>query len=256
MTHKDAFGLTDKRILITGASSGIGRQCAISCSRKGAKLVLLGRDQSRLNETLALLSRRTQHLIYSVDLLEYDRVSVFIDEIVSKIGRFDGVINCAGISTTLPLNSLSSDKMEYFLRTNVIGPINLTRQLVKSDHFSESGGSVIFISSVMSVVGDKGKALYSSTKGALVSTVRSLAVELATRQIRVNAVSPGVVESPMSKNAVYSNNVESLNRIRSLHPLGLGLPEDVANACIFLLSDAGRWVTGINLIIDGGYTAH
>jgi len=107
----------------------------------------------------------------------------------------------------------------------------------------------------MGVAGENGKTLYSLTKGALVAAVKSMAIELAPRKIRVNAISPGVVESPMSRSAVYSRDAASLNKIQSLHPLGLGKVDDVANACIFLLSDASAWITGINLIVDGGYLA-
>ncbi len=255
MIQKNVFSLRNKKIIITGASSGIGRQCAISCSRMGAKLILLGRDQTRLNETLGMTLMPSKHISFTVDLLEFDNVASIVTEAVSTIGRVDGLINCAGISTTLPINAISINKLEHYLWTNVIGPINLTRQIVRSGHISSSGGSIIFISSVMGVVGEKGKTLYSTTKGALISAVRSIAVELASRQIRVNSLSPGVVKSPMSENAIYNKDEDSLNNIKAIHPLGLGLPEDVANACIFLLSDAARWITGINLIVDGGYTA-
>jgi len=255
MIQKNVFSLRNKKIIITGASSGIGRQCAISCSRMGAKLILLGRDQTRLNETLGMTLMPSKHISFTVDLLEFDNVASIVTEAVSTIGRVDGLINCAGISTTLPINAISINKLEHYLWTNVIGPINLTRQIVRSGHISSSGGSIIFISSVMGVVGEKGKTLYSMTKGALISAVRSMAVELASRQIRVNSLSPGVVKSPMSENAIYNKDEDSLNNIKAIHPLGLGLPEDVANACIFLLSDAARWITGINLIVDGGYTA-
>ncbi len=241
--------------MVTGASSGIGRQCAVTCSRAGARVVLLGRDQARLKDTLNKMEDQDKHVIYSVDLIQYDRVAEIIKDLVAHKGRIYGLINCAGISTTLPLNAISPQKMEEFFRTNVIGAINLTKHAVKSAHFSETGGSVVFISSVMGVAGENGKTLYSMTKGALIAAVRSMAVELAPRKVRVNTVSPGVVESPMSRSAVYSKDEESLNRIRSLHPLGLGKPEDVANACLFLLSDEARWITGTNLVVDGGYLA-
>ena len=127
--------------------------------------------------------------------------------------------------------------------------------LLNKLHFSEDGGSIVFISSVMGVVGENGKTLYSMTKGALISAVKSMSVELAPRKIRVNAISPGMVETPMSKNAIYSRNEESLDKLRKMHPLGFGKPEDVANASVFLLSDASRWITGTNLIVDGGYLA-
>jgi len=249
------FSLTGKLILITGASSGIGRQCAITCSQMGANVAIFGRDHDRLKETLGLMEDTDKHFVCVVDLLEYDKVAEIVNEVVKQKGSIDGLINCAGISTTLPLNAVSPQKMELFYQTNVIGSINLTKHVVKTAHFSESGGSLIFISSVMGVAGEKGKTLYSMTKGSLIAAARSMAIELAPRRIRVNTISPGVVESPMSKSAVYSKDEESFRRIISLHPLGLGVPEDVANACIYLLSDASRWVTGTNLIVDGGYLA-
>jgi NAD(P)-dependent dehydrogenase (short-subunit alcohol dehydrogenase family) len=147
------------------------------------------------------------------------------------------------------------EKMDEFFHANVHSAINLTRIVTKQSRKSEEGASVVFISSVMGIVGENGKSLYSMTKGALIAGARSLAIELAPRNIRVNCISPGVVESPMSKGAIYSRNEESLNKIRGMHPLGLGRPEDVANASVFLLSDASRWITGTNLIVDGGYLA-
>ena len=121
---------------------------------------------------------------------------------------------------------------------------------------TSQGGSIIFISSVMGMVGETGKVLYGMTKGALIAGTKSLALELARKKIRVNCISPGVVVSPMSENAIYSKDEKSLQRIKDLHPLGLGEAEDVANSCIFLLSDAGKWISGTNLVVDGGYTAH
>lgn len=251
----NSFSLENKLILITGASSGIGRQCAINCSKMGASVVLLGRNRERLKETQISMKYPENHLIYSVDLLEFDKISEIVKEIVLKKGKIYGLINNAGISTTLPLSSVSPAKMDNFFKTNVIGAVNLTRQVVKISNFYQKGGSLIFLSSVMGSVGEKGKSLYAMTKGAIISTVKSLALELACRNIRVNSISPGVVETPMSKNAIYSRNQKSYNEIINKHPLGLGTPEDIANACIYLLSDASRWVTGTNLIVDGGYLA-
>ena len=253
--QSDPFSLENKLILVTGASSGIGRQCAVVCSNMGARVALFGRDPARLDTTLQMMKEPERHTKYLVDLVDYKKVEEIIPDLVSARGNIDGLINCAGISTTLPINSSTPEKMELFFKTNVIGPMNLTRLVVKPSHFSKTGGSVIFISSVMGVVGESGKVLYSLTKGALVASVKSLAVELSTRNIRVNAISPGVVESPMSQRAVYSKDQESLSRINGLHPLGLGTSEDIANACVFLLSDSGKWITGTNLIVDGGYLA-
>ena len=250
------FLLEGKVIIVTGASSGIGRQCAISCSRMGAVIALMGRNQERLMETLNSMDNQDNHVAYSLDLIDYDKVVEKVQELVNEKGKISGLINCAGISTTLPLNALSPEKMCLFFQTNVIGATNLTKQVVRPSNFSDSGGSIIFISSVMGVVGEKGKTLYSMTKGALIPAVRSMSLEFAARKVRINCISPGVVETAMSKNAVYSQDKDSLERIKSLHPLGLGSPEDVANACVFLLSDASRWITGTNLIVDGGYLAH
>ena len=249
------FQLTGKNILITGASSGIGRQCAITCSRMGANVILFGRNQERLNETLNCMDNISNHLVYSVDLLEYEKVEKIMNEIIQQKRIVHGLVNCSGISTTLPLKMISPQKMDDFFHANVHSSINFTKLAAKRASFSEDGGSIIFISSVMGVVGESGKTLYAMTKGALIAASKSLAIELADRKIRVNSISPGVVDTPLSQKSVYSQNEESLNKIKSYHPLGLGHTEDVANACVFLLSDASKWITGINLIVDGGYTA-
>ncbi len=251
----EIFRLDNKIVVITGASSGIGRQCAITCSYMGAQVVLLGRDSNRLNETLEQLHQPAKHMLFSVDLTDYDNVQQIVTQITGKLGRVSGLINSAGISTTLPFHMGKPQKMDEFFHANVHSAFNLTRMIVRPEIVAEKGASIVFISSVMAVVGENGKSLYSMTKGALIAGARSLAVELAPRSIRVNCISPGVVESPMSKASVYSRNEEALNKIKGLHPLGLGQPEDVANACVYLISDASRWVTGTNLLVDGGYTA-
>lgn len=249
------YALNDKIIVITGASSGIGQQCAISCSQMGAKVMLMGRDPERLSETLQAMKDPNKHQTYDFDLCDFKKANIAIKDIRSQFGEINGLINCAGISTTLPLNAVSTDKMEVFFRTNVLGALNLTKLVVSGTNFSKQGGSIIFISSVMGVVGAKGKTLYSMTKGAIVSVTKSLALELAPRAIRVNSVAPGVVQTPMSQSSFYSRNAEALDFVKKQHPLGLGTPEDVANACVFLLSDAARWITGTDMIVDGGYLA-
>lgn len=252
---QDAFSLQNKTILITGASSGIGRQCAMSCEQKGAALILLGRDQKRLEETMGLMKDKVRHITYSIDLCEFDTVETLMDDIIQKKGKINGLIHAAGISTTLPFKMMNPEKLEYFFRTNVFAAMNLTRFALKKTCISDEGGSVVFISSVMGMVGETGKSLYGMTKGALIAAVRSLSLEYGPRRIRFNCISPGVVETPMSQKSVYSQDEASLSYIKSLHPLGIGLPDDIANACIYLLSDASKWVTGTNLIVDGGYTA-
>lgn len=249
------FQLSGQTILITGASSGIGRQCAISCSQQGAKLVLMGRRIAALTETASLCATTTI-LTFAADMEDAAALEKTVVEAVKTIGRISGVIHCAGISTTLPLRMIRPEKLEQFLRVNLIGAIELTRLVCKPTHFSRDGGSIVFLASVMGVVGEQGKTIYSATKGGLIAAAKSMALELARRQIRVNCVSPGVVVTPMTEAAAYNRDEASLAAVTSLHPLGLGDVKDVANSCIFLLSDAARWITGINLCVDGGYTAH
>jgi NAD(P)-dependent dehydrogenase (short-subunit alcohol dehydrogenase family) len=145
--------------------------------------------------------------------------------------------------------------MEIFFQTNVFAAYNLTKEVCKMGHFAKEGGSIVFISSVMGTVGENGKSLYSMTKGALLSGVRSLACELASKKIRVNSVSPGVIITPINEHMPHIADHEKRAVLESQHLLGLGTTEDVANACIYLLSDASSWVTGTNLFVDGGYTA-
>jgi len=252
----DPFSLEGKNIIVSGASSGIGRQCAWSCEAKGATVILLGRDRNRLDQTLKGMSNITKHLVYSLDLCDYSRVEDILRDAVAKVGKIDGVINSAGISTTLPFKLVKDGNLERFFQVNVYAAINLSRLVLKTCYMSETGGSIIFISSVMAEAGEVGKSVYCMTKGALLSGSRSLAMEYASRKIRFNCISPGVVATPMSQKSVYSRDDVSYKKIVELHPLGIGQTTDVAYACIYLLSDASKWVTGSNLVVDGGYLAH
>ena len=247
------FTLENKNIIVTGASSGIGQQVAINCSKMGARVTLIGRNAERLEETKSQLEGEG-HLVLSYDLTDLEHQKEMVADIVAKQGTVDGLVNCAGISTTLPLKLMSPEKVEEFFNTNVFAAIELTRQVLNVKHVSKNGASVIFFASVMGCVGENAKSLYSMTKGALISGARSLAVEYAPKKIRVNVVSPGVVETPINKNQPYLADPEKRVLTEKMHPLGIGTTEDIANACIYLLSDASRWVTGQNLIVDGGYT--
>lgn len=247
--------LGGRAVLVTGASSGIGRACAVICSRLGARLALLGRDAGRLAQTLAQCERPQEHAVAALDLADHGQFDGLAARLTEKLGPFGGIVHSAGISTTAPLSALKPEHFERFFCINVSSAFLLTQALTRRSCFDPRGGSVVFISSVMGLVGERGKTLYSLTKGALAGGVRSLALELAPRRIRVNSVSPGVVATPMSEGAAYTQTAEGRERIEGLHPLGLGGPEDVAQACAFLLSDAARWVTGSNLVVDGGYSA-
>jgi NAD(P)-dependent dehydrogenase (short-subunit alcohol dehydrogenase family) len=249
----DIFSLKGKTILITGASSGIGRACAIECSKAGAAILAFGRDEERLAETFDSLEGEGK--AFSVDLTNTDEVDEVMKALEDDGIKIDGVIHSAGISTTLPLRMITPDKIQPLFDVNVSSAIYLSKWITRKKLVPDSGSSIVFLSSVMGSVGEAGKTIYSITKGAVLAASRSMAVELASKNIRVNCISPGVVETPMSDSAVYNRNEDARKKIEALHPLGLGKPEDVAKAAIYLLSDASGWVTGTNLFVDGGYTA-
>ena len=249
------FSLAGKVILVTGASSGIGRACAIRFAEAGASLIMLARNRERLNETASMLPDNTSFKIIESDLSTGVLPEDDLVDAIHKLGKISGFLHAAGISTTLPLRMLTSEKLNQFYATNITGAVLLSKWMAKPANLHENGGSIVWIASVMGMVGEAGKTLYSLTKGALIAGAKSLAVELAPKNLRVNCLSPGVVVTPMTEAAVYNQTEEAQERVRALHPLGLGNTDDIAFAGIYLLSDAARWITGTNIPIDGGYTA-
>jgi NAD(P)-dependent dehydrogenase (short-subunit alcohol dehydrogenase family) len=221
---------------------------------EGAKVIGIGRDQQRLDETLLQLSGEG-HTMYAVDLSDSAAVQQWGEALKSSGIRVDGLVHAAGISGTTPLQVISEEKLSQFIAVNITAAVLVTQVITKKQIFSIEGGSIVWITSVMAHAVESGKSLYALTKGALTAAAKSLAIELASRKIRVNCIAPGVVETPMVANAYYSQDEEMLNRIKSLHPLGLGKPEDVAHAAVFLLSPGARWITGTTLVVDGGYLA-
>lgn len=248
------FSLSGKIIIVTGASSGIGRQCAIDCSKMGATVVLIARNEERLKETLAEMKQPEKHLYYSIDLCNSTALTSIVKDIIVKVGKVSGLMNCAGISSVTPLKLITRELFDTFFNINVFSAINLTKEVCRMGNYSKEGCSIIFFSSVMGSVGEKGKALYSATKGALVAASRSLACELATKNIRVNTVSPGVIVTPINANQPYIADLDKRKALEGKHLLGLGETTDISHTCLFLISDASRWITGQNIIVDGGYT--
>ncbi|HVD98339.1 MAG TPA: SDR family oxidoreductase [Cytophagaceae bacterium] len=249
-----AFSLKGKNILITGASSGIGRQCAITCSEMGANVILIARDVQRLNETMARLSTGN-HSIYNLDITEYGKIEPLIVSIANSYEKIDGFIHSAGIELTLPLRNNKEEIYQKVFSVNVLSGFEFAKVLSHKKYLPEQGASFVFLSSIMGLLGEAGKVAYCSSKGAVIAGVRALAIELASKKIRVNSISPAMVETEMATELFSKISEESKNEILKLHPLGIGKPEDVSWACIYLLSEASRWVTGTNLIIDGGYSA-
>ena len=250
MEKYNPFSLEGKTILVTGASSGIGRGAAIECARMGATLVLTARNEIRLKETLSLLEGEN-HKIIVCDL--NDRKA--IDNLVDSIPTVDGILNNAGFTITKPIQYIENEYFQQIMQVNTIAPILLLKDILKKKKLRR-GGSVVFTSSIagigrMSV----GNTMYGSSKGALSAFVQGAAKELAKKGIRVNAVCPAMVESHIMDAGVITK--EQVEETKKLYPLGrFGTPEDVARSMVFLLSDASAWITGINLVVDGGRTLY
>jgi len=248
------FELTDKVIIITGASSGIGRACAIECSKMGAKVILIGRSEMELSNTLSLMIPG-YHLSVCQDITKYEELEGMIDYIVRERGKINGFIHSAGTEIVLPLKMMSVAQYDKLFSVNVWAAFELTKQIVKQKNICSDGGSIIYISSVAGIKAEAAKIAYSSSKAALIRGAQSIALEYASRKIRVNTISPAVCVTKMSQMFLEKLSDEAKQSVIDKHPLGLGKPEDVAYACIFLLSDESRWITGTNLIVDGGYCA-
>ncbi len=245
--------LHGKNILITGASSGIGRQCAIAASQCGARVILIARNTQRLEETVHQLSDG-DHRWFAQDVTQYAQLEALIRQIVSQVGKIFGFVHAAGEEMTLPLRAMQPEYYEALLAVNAISGFELAKILSQKKYLDERGASFVFVASVMAKLGQMGKVAYCSSKGALLAGSKALALELAAKRIRVNCVLPGIIKTEMTAKMFAELPEESLQAIKAMHPLGFGEPEDVANACVFLLSDAAKWMTGAELVIDGGYS--
>lgn len=248
------FSLSNKTILITGASSGIGRSCAVQCSKMGASLLLMGRNVDELNRTVSELQPGTKVEMIVADFSKMIDLELLIAEKILTIGKIAGFIHCAGVEKTLPLKKQSSEVFQSIFDINVFAGFELAK-IISLKKYKAEKASFVFIASVAGMVGESGKTIYSASKGAVISGARSMSMELARSDIRVNSISPAMVKTPILEKMFDGIGEEATQNIIKKHPLGIGEPEDVANACVFLLSDAAKWITGTNLVVDGGYTA-
>ena len=241
------FSLTDKTILVTGASSGIGKGVAEDVNRMGAKLILLARNEDRLKQVHSSLEGYG-HAWHSIDLCDTSKLCEF----VNQVEPLDGVVLCAGIIKTMPVKNITEEAMDVIFKTNILSNIQLVSLLLKKKKL-KPGASVVMISSVSTFNVKVGNSLYSATKGAMNSFAKAMALEVAKQKIRVNCIQPGFVPSSILGGGAIDSD-DYLKFYIERHPLGLGTPTDIANACIYLLSDAARWVTGSIFTVDGGYT--
>lgn len=244
------FSLNGKTILVTGASSGIGHQIAISCSQMGATIIATGRNEARLRNTISNLSVMDNqiHKAVTADICTDEGIS----DLVDNTENLDGAVFCAGKNDKLLLKFIKRKNIEDMFNTNVFSEILICKELQKKKKLNNSA-SVVFISSISSTYATISNTLYAATKGAVNSLIRVLALELASKKIRVNGIMPGMVKTGMLD--AYQLSEEEMISVINEYPLKrLGETEDIANAAVYLLSDASSWTTGLNMTVDGGIT--
>jgi NAD(P)-dependent dehydrogenase (short-subunit alcohol dehydrogenase family) len=246
--------LAGRRFLVTGAASGIGRATSVLLSCLGARVACTDIDRSGLEETQSLL-KGEGHCLLGHDLKDLDGIAGWLGSMVQGFGTIHGFVHAAGIPAPWPIKSLSVEAWREVFLVNTEAALALTKNFQRSKVYAGENGSIVFISSVMGQVGSSAAAVYSMTKAALDGMARSLALELASRKIRVNCVAPAYVRTPMFERIEKLWDKEQKAAVEALHPLGIGRPEDIANAAAFLLADTARWITGTVLVVDGGYTA-
>lgn len=245
--------LAGSTVLVTGASGGIGRETAVLLSSLNARLILTGRNRERLEQTLSCLSGEG-HRIEPFDLARTEQIPQWLRSLTAEAGPLRGLVHAAGQQLTSPIRFAAVQSMEELFRTNLLSAIMLVRGFCQKNCHAAEGG-IVFVSSVMGLVGKRDISAYGATKAALIGLAKSLAVELARDRIRVNCVAPAFVQTEMLAGVRELLSPEQFEALEKAHPLGFGTTRDGANAIAFLLAGTGRWITGSVLVVDGGYSA-
>lgn len=249
------LSIEGKTILVTGAASGIGRQCAIDFAAAGASLVILDLNAVNLESTRRdCESYGAKCYAQACDLTDSAELPRIIDSAVAELGPIDGLLHAAGIEKTLPFNRFTTVDYERIYAINVISAMNLVSVLTKKKNRGENSKYVL-IASITALVGRPGVNAYAASKGALISAVKTMALELAPKGSTINCISPGTILTPLMENMLASLSDEQRAERTSGFPLGLGRPSDISATAMFLLSDGARWITGQNIVVDGGYTS-
>lgn len=243
-----------RRILVTGAASGIGRATCVLLSQLSARVAAVDLDAQGLAETCRLLEGEG-HTQMQLDLSQLDEIAPAVARDAAAHGPLSGAVHAAGLPCIEPIRLLEPAAYRRALTVNTEAALALARAFQRKETCTPEGGSIVFVSSVMALVGSPGSAAYSMSKAALHGLARGLALELAPRRIRVNCVAPGFVNTPMFARLARFWDPAERARVEADHPLGIGTPEDIAHAICFLLAPTGCWITGCILPVDGGYTA-
>lgn len=243
------MSLEGKTILVTGASSGIGRATAIECSKLGATVIATGRNEERLAETLSAMTGEG-HMIIAAELTDADSRSALIEQ----LPKLDGVSHNAGISDICLSSFIQEDKLAHMIHTNLSSPILTQSELLRKRKIKK-GASLVFTASTAGFRGNIGNSMYAAAKGGLLSYMRVLTLELGSKQIRANCVLPAMIKTPLTMGPGVAFSQEQYEADAKRYPLGrYGEPEEVAHLTAFLLSDAAAWISGCSYVIDGGLT--
>lgn len=244
---KNPMDVSGKRVLVTGASSGIGRATSVLLSHMGAELVVMGRDEERLEETRQMLEG-DGHVAISLELTDFDKYVEVFKEIRGTGDKLSGLVHCAGIAKVIPIKVASAVSIHEMFDVNFVSFMELVRHYSKKTN--SAGGSIVCLSAINAHYPQKCMSVYAATKGALEMAVSSLAVELFEKDIRVNAVIPGPIATPMADSFGEISGEESNIVGRQMMPMGE--PEDIANMTAYLISDAAKFITGRKFYVDGG----
>lgn len=241
---QNPFTLEGKTILVTGASSGIGRGIAIACARMGANVIVTARTLVRLQETLAAMPG-DKHAIIVADLID----EVQRKQLVEQLPVLDGIVHCAGVGSRVACKNIEQSDINYVMQPNFMAPVLLQTELLSAKKITKSA-SIVFIASRAADMPSVGNAVYSASKGAIISYAKCLALELAPRKVRVNCICPAMVWTDL---ALTGASREQLEEAEQKYPLKrYGQPEDVAYLAVYMLSDASSWMTGSSVDITGG----
>lgn len=247
------LSFNNQKIFVTGATSGIGRAVVDLLSQQGVFVVLCGRNFDKLKTVQKGLKNPAKSELFKLNFSDLSNFKDKLAESVEKSGKFTGFVHCAGIDITKPYKLLKTEDFNALYELNITIPFELSKSIIHKKFFNHEGGSLVWLGSVMGQLGQKGKIAYTANKSAIEGLVKSYALELASKKIRVNCVAPGIVKTPLTDELFSKLSTEQIETIENMHPLGFGSPRDVANLVAFLVSDQSTWITGTTHTIDGGY---